>query len=213
MTILALDFSSAQRSVAIAHKGSVAEAIETGGHGTHAFSLIEKVLAEAHLERSRIDTIVIGLGPGSYTGIRVALSIAQGWQLAHNVNLLGISSAECLAARAQAENIFGTVSIIVDAQRDEFYRTTYELSAVGRTEIEPLKITDLRSTVEKTNGICVGPEVTRWFPDGKILFPSAATLARIAVDRTDFKSGDQLTPIYLREASFVKAPPPNPAII
>ena len=107
MTILALEFSSAQRSVAIARDGDVlAEASETGGRGTNAFGLIEKVLAAAKIGREEIECLAVGLGPGSYTGIRVALSIAQGWQLARGVKLLGIGSVECLAAQAQAEKDF-----------------------------------------------------------------------------------------------------------
>src|SRR6516164_8646139 len=97
MTILALEFSSSQRSVAAARDGEVlAEAVETGERGTNAFGMIEKVLATAKLGRGDIECLAGGLGPGSYTGIRVALSIAQGWQLACGVKLLGIGSVDCL---------------------------------------------------------------------------------------------------------------------
>lgn len=212
MTILALEFSSSQRSVAVLGKGGLAEAIETGGHGTNAFRLIEKALAEGGWEREQIETIAVGLGPGSYTGIRVALSIAQGWQLARGVKLLGISSAECLAARARAENIVGRVNVVIDAQRNEFYRAAYEISPAGWREIEPLQIAALTaiSPGAAAKEVWIGPEVTRWFPEGKILFPTAASLGRLAEGRSDFSSGDKLTPIYLREANFIKAPPPNP---
>jgi len=53
----------------------------------------------------------------------------------------------------------------------------------------------------------VGPEVTRWFPAGQLLSPTAAALTRLAAGRTEFVSGDKLEPIYLRETAFVKAPP------
>jgi tRNA threonylcarbamoyladenosine biosynthesis protein TsaB len=218
MTILALEFSSAQRSVAIACAGNPkvsAEAVETGAGGTRAFGMIESVLREAGLEREQIEVIVVGLGPGSYTGIRVALSIAQGWQLARGAKLLGVSSIECLVAQAQAEKIFGRVKVIIDAQRNEFYLAAYEISSGGWREIEPLRIAALTGIQSRDNAgeIWVGPAVTRWLPKGKILFPSAATLARLAVKRSDFVSGDKLTPIYLRETNFVKAPPPNPAAL
>src|ERR1035437_6117737 len=97
MTILALEFSSEQRSVALARDGVVlAEACELGGGDTKAVAVIEKVLAAAKIAREEIEMIVVGLGPGSYTGIRAAIAVAQGWQLARGVKLLGISSAECL---------------------------------------------------------------------------------------------------------------------
>src|SRR5581483_7435321 len=112
MTILALEFSSEQRSVAVAHGNSVFEAAETGGRSTAAFAMIERVLAEAKIEREEIEAIAIGIGPGSYTGIRAAIAMAQGWQLARAVKLLGVSSVEAIAAQAQMEKIFGEVNVV-----------------------------------------------------------------------------------------------------
>jgi tRNA threonylcarbamoyl adenosine modification protein YeaZ len=212
MTILALEFSSPQRSVAVLRTDGAAmtaEAVETGGHGTNAFGMIEQVLAEAKIEREQIDVLAVGLGPGSYTGIRAAISIAQGWQLACGVKLLGVSSAECLAAQARAENILGSVNVVIDAQRNEFYLATYEITADGWRETAPLKILTLAEVQSRTgaDGIVIGPEVTRWFPDGRVIFPRAAALAELAARRSDFVPGEKLEPIYLRETNFVKAPP------
>jgi len=210
MTILALEFSSAQRSVALARGGRVlAEASETGGRGTNAFSLIEKVLASAKIGRAEVECLAVGLGPGSYTGIRVALSIAQGWQLATGVKLLGIGSAECLAAQAQTGKMFGRVNVVIDAQRGEFYLATYEVTANGVKPFAPLKIVAAAEIEVRTGAgeIVIGPEMTRWFPTGNILFPQAAMLATLAANRNNFVAAENLEPIYLREANFVKAPP------
>jgi tRNA threonylcarbamoyladenosine biosynthesis protein TsaB len=218
MTILALEFSSGQRSVAVVRRraGDVSfvasEAVETGAGGTRAFGMIEDALREAGLEREQIEVLAVGLGPGSYTGIRVALSVAQGWQLASRtggMKLLGVSSAECVAAQAQAEKILGRVDVVIDAQRNEFYLAAYEISAAVRKEVEPLRILT-RAEVESRAGakeMLIGPEVTRWFPKGRIVFPRAAMLGQLALSRNDFAAGDKLEPIYLRETNFVKAPP------
>jgi tRNA threonylcarbamoyl adenosine modification protein YeaZ len=216
MTILALEFSSSQRSVAVARGNSVlSEAIEAGGRNTAAFGMIEKILAEVKIEREEIEAIAVGIGPGSYTGIRAAISIAQGWQLARGIKLIGVSSAECLAAQAQAENIYGRVNAVIDAQRDEFYLAAFEISAGGWKEIEPLKIfprTEVQSRADAEE-ILIGPEAARWFPSGRILFPRATTLAQLAGSRNDFVAGEKLEPVYLRETNFVKAPPRNPATL
>jgi tRNA threonylcarbamoyl adenosine modification protein YeaZ len=175
----------------------------------NAFGLIEQVLAAAKVGREEIECLAVGLGPGSYTGIRVALSIAQGWQLATGVKLLGIGSVECLAALARAEKMFGRVNMVIDAQRGEFYLAAYEVSADGVKEIEPLKIV-ARAEVDSHAGageMLTGPEVARWFAAGKILFPQAAMLATLAANRHDFMAGEKLAPVYLRETNFVKAPP------
>ena len=214
MTVLALEFSSPQRSVAIARDGNVlAEAVEIGGRNTAAFGMIEKVLAEAKIEREQIGALCIGLGPGSYTGIRAAIAMAQGWQLAREIKLTGISGVEAVAAQAQAEKIFGRVNVVIDAQRNEFYLAAFEISADGWREIEPLKISSLAEVQSRAdaNEIIAGPEVIKWFPNGRIIFPRAAALARLAALQIGFVAGEKLEPIYLRETNFVKTPRRMPA--
>jgi tRNA threonylcarbamoyladenosine biosynthesis protein TsaB len=209
MTILALEFSSLQRSVAIARDGIVlSEASEFGGRNTAAFGMIEKVLAEAKIEREEIEVIAVGLGPGSYTGIRAAIALAQGWQLARESKLLGVSSVAAIVAQAQADKIFGRVNVLIDAQRNEFYLATWQISASGCEEMEPLKIVTLAEIKLRAdaNEILIGPEATRWFPGETDLFPRAAMLAKLAAGRNDFLPGEKLEPVYLRETSFVKAP-------
>jgi len=213
MIILALEFSPAQRSVALARGGNVlAETSETGGRGTNAFGMIGKVLAAAKIGRGEIECLAVGLGPGSYTGIRVALSIAQGWQLATGVKLLGIGSVDCLAAQAQAEKIFGRVNVVIDAQRGEFYLATFEISADGVKEIAPLKIVAAEVGSRLHVGeIVIGPEVTQWFAAGKNLFPQAAMLAALAARRDNFTAREKLEPVYLRETNFLKVSAQRPA--
>src|SRR5581483_1852390 len=101
MKILAIEFSSEQRSVAVLVDGRVlGVATESSTRATPAIGLAGRALTEAGLEREEIECLAIGLGPGSYTGIRSAIALAQGWQLAsspNGVKLLGLSSAACLA--------------------------------------------------------------------------------------------------------------------
>lgn len=204
MTMLALEFSSDRRSVALARAGVVlAEAVQhTESRATNAFALIEKVLAETKIAREEIKAIAVGLGPGSYTGIRAAIALAQGWQLARGVKLIGVGSAAALAGRAQSEQIFGRMNVMIDAQRGEFYLATWEISATDCREISPLKITSA-SEIEMgkaAGGIFIGPESV------PKMFPTATEIARWA--QTKYSDVDvALEPIYLRATSFVKAPP------
>ena len=212
MKMLAFEFSSSQRSVAVVDDlgGSVGEVIDTApGNAMKPLALTEAALRQAGLEREQIECIVVGLGPGSYTGIRAAIALAQGWQLGRQVKLLGVSSAECVAAQARADGLTGKVAVAIDAQRGEFYLAGYEISASGRREVSPLQLATLAETQarEQAGERLIGPEVTRWFPDGRIVFPRAAMLAQLATGRSDFGAGEDLTPIYLRETNFVKAPP------
>ena len=212
MTTLALEFSSAQRSVAVVADGQVrGRAQETGARESRALSLIETVLAAAGLELEKIDCLAVGLGPGSYTGIRSAIALAQGWQLARGTRTLGISSADCLAAQARAENILGRVHIVIDAQRNEFYLGCYEVQASGVRELEPVRLADRDEVLNRMRAgeTILGPELFDEWPAARQLFPDAAMIGQLASQRTDFVAGERLEPIYLRETRFVKAPPPR----
>ncbi|MGC3959249.1 MAG: tRNA (adenosine(37)-N6)-threonylcarbamoyltransferase complex dimerization subunit type 1 TsaB [Verrucomicrobiota bacterium] len=215
MKILALDFSSPQRSVAVWNDSAVVSEIvdASPGRDMKPFALIERALRQAGVSRETIECLAIGLGPGSYTGIRVAVSLAQGWQLATEVKLLGISSVECIAAQAASNGGNGKISVVVDAQRGEFYLASYATQSGGTfQETAPLRLATRADVEERENAgeLLAGPEVTRWFPNGKIVFPQATTLARLASARIDFLPGEKLDPIYLRETTFVKAPPSRP---
>ena len=211
MKILALEFSSDQRSAAAFDHatGVLSVATEAGGRQMKALALVETVLSEARLEREEIDCLAVGIGPGSYTGIRAAISLAQGWQLARPIHLLGISTVECLAAQAHAEQLRGRIAIVIDAQRNEFYLAVYGLEPDGPRLLEPLRLATFAEveTQAAAGATLVGPEAARCFRTGRTLFPDAATLAKLAVHRTDFVPGEKLELIYLRETAFVKAPP------
>ena len=219
MKILAIEFSSAQRSVAVVQACGAgphaleasAEVVDTGARSANVLGLVEEALRTAQLDREQVECLAVGLGPGSYTGIRSAIALAQGWQLARGVKLLGVSSVECLAAQAQADGIYGRVHVVIDAQRHEFYLASYDLSAVARREIEPLRLAtaeEVRARVQ-AGGTLIGPEAAGFFPGSRAIFPRAATLGRLAWGRTDFVPGEALVPIYLRPTQFVKAPPPR----
>lgn len=210
MKILAFEFSALQRSVAVlGQAGLLSEIIETGPGAGRGLAMVEESLREAKLEREQIGGIAVGIGPGSYTGIRLTISLAQGWQLARAVNVFGVSSTECLAAQAQDENLFGRVNAVIDAQRNELYLASYQISKESCKEVNPLRLADIGTVkdLESAGETIIGPEVNRWFSSGKVLFPRAVVVARLALRQSASVSADQLEPIYLRETSFVKAPP------
>ena len=186
-------------------------AVEEAPGATRALALVESALAQAQLGREEIECIAVGIGPGSYTGIRAAIALAQGWQLGRDVRLLGVSSVECLAAMAHAKGWLGPTSVVIDAQREELYLAKYQVNAAGWSEVDPLRLVAVEAVRQQAGAgeLMIGPEVTRWFSTGRTLFPDAGTIAQLAIARSDFVSGEKLEPIYLRETTFVKAPLPR----
>ncbi len=211
MKILALEFSSNLRSVGVAElKDGVAAILgvaeDRDFRGVTGLTLIDRALKTADAKPGDISGIAVGLGPGSYTGIRSAIALAQGWQLGRSIPVVGISSIRCLAEEARRRGTSGEVSIVVDAQREEFYVQDWRVSAVEARELNALKI--IPKTAIPRDRLIVGPEASRCGENAMDLHPSASTLAALA-DLSSAQPAEQLEPIYLREVSFVKAPPPR----
>ena len=209
MMILALEFSADQRSVACVRGNVVlAEAEETGGRATDAIGLIERTLKLAGVKPEEIGGMAVGLGPGSYTGIRTALAVAEGWHLVRPVQFLGFSSVAVLAAQAQAEGVFGEVHLVVDAQRGEVYHSRWRISEAAVTELDSLKIIPASELAGlwAEGDVVAGQEAIRWCATGKGIFTRAAILGTMAVRKPQMGLAP-LEPIYLRETSFVKAAP------
>lgn len=215
MKILALEFSSTERSVAVGVADGAGgfqelspEILERGGPGMKPFSMIESVLNQSGVDREEIRRLAIGVGPGSYTGIRAALAMAQGWQLARGVETVAVGAMDCLAAQSSEEGFTGRLHFIIDAQRREFYLATYELQSGGLTVVEPLRLATFQevSLLAGKPEPLLGPEAQRWFPTARDIYPRAATVARLAAQQQP-QPANEIEPIYLRETQFVKAPP------
>lgn len=209
MKILALEFSAQERSVAVATESGEMLAVvrERDFRGVTGMTIVDRALQEARSTPPEISKIALGLGPGSYTGIRSSIAIAQGWQLGREVELIGISSALCLAHEAQAQGLRGTFSIIIDAQRREVYWTTFEIGEKEVREIDPLQIVPL-SEIPQEHPV-IGPDSSRLATGGRDLSPLASTLALLALTAGKSVRGEELEPIYLRQATFAKAPAPR----
>ena len=203
MKILAIEFSSEHRSIAVLDgERLLAEQIVTEGRGTRALSLIESTLDHSELGKLQIDCIAVGVGPGSYTGIRSAIALTQGWQLALGVKVLGINSLEAMAKGEQAAGRRGEITLLVGAHRGQFYLAKFDLADEGIRNIESLRLVkraeyelliDSRSTV-------IGPAVSN-------NFPAAEHVGRLAIGRSDFIEASKLEPVYLLPVDYAKAPP------
>jgi tRNA threonylcarbamoyladenosine biosynthesis protein TsaB len=91
---------------------------ERPGHATRVLGLVDAVLAAAGLEPGHVDRVAVGVGPGSFTGLRIgvatARALAQGW----DVELVAVSTLRALAGAAEHE---GPVVAVVDARRGEVF--------------------------------------------------------------------------------------------
>jgi tRNA threonylcarbamoyl adenosine modification protein YeaZ len=170
-----------------------------------------EALGQAGIEPAAVQAIAVGLGPGSYTGIRVAIALAQSLELGLGARLTGLSSVECLVWGAWLEGIHGEVAVVVDAQRGERYAARYQISPLGVELRQPLGLQE-RAEVQRwadRGVILVGPDLEDREPAVRPLYPEAAMLGVLATGTTGYVPGPELAPIYLRATQFMKAPPPR----
>ncbi|HIG26254.1 MAG TPA: tRNA (adenosine(37)-N6)-threonylcarbamoyltransferase complex dimerization subunit type 1 TsaB [Verrucomicrobiales bacterium] len=214
MMVLAIEYSTEKRSVALGLDGKILGVLpDESMHRVTPLALIDQLLLSKEVSRSEIRRIVVGIGPGSYTGIRNAISTAQGWQLATDVELLGIGNSLGMARVLSRAGKRGKVHILSDAQQNHFYHAEFRIDDSGDVDpVGSLKISSLQSVqflVERQE-VIAGPGLDRILKCGAVdIHPSAELLLETAEGRKDFASGDQLTPFYLRTTRFVKAPEPT----
>jgi tRNA threonylcarbamoyladenosine biosynthesis protein TsaB len=133
MRILAFDTSTSVASVAIVSHGELVIQIDTcvqAKHGEMLLPRIDATLKEARLNFSDIDLIAVGVGPGSFTGIRVALATAKGLVLATQKPFVGVDSLRTLARGAV--NGVGYLGVVTNAYRGEVYQAVFAADFSGK---------------------------------------------------------------------------------
>ncbi len=202
--MIVLGFDTATPATAIGLRladGSTAQARddprpgERPGHATRLLPLAAKLLAGAGLRFRDLERIAVGLGPGTFTGLRVGVATARGLAQSLGVELVGVSSLRALAAtviRGEPDTARGRtagssdggvsgVLTVLDARRGEVFAAAYAstgTSAVGREQAVPqalaapraLAPADLGDVLEDVTAM--GQLVARWVAvgDGAVLY-------------------------------------------
>lgn len=129
--LLAID-SSAGASVAVIHDGQILASWRTAETNTHAevlASAVQRALAEAGVGGPELEGVVVGVGPGPFTGLRVGLALAHSLAEVWRKPLHGICSLDSLALRAAAQGLTGEFLAASDARRREIYWAQYRVQS------------------------------------------------------------------------------------
>jgi len=116
---LAIDTSTSRTSVAIIEDGQVVFSGFQDGATAHGPSL--PALVQEALAVSDVDDVVVGMGPGPFTGLRVGIAFAQSFALAREIPMRGVCSLDAIAAQIDDKDFI----ITVDARRKEVYWARY----------------------------------------------------------------------------------------
>jgi tRNA threonylcarbamoyladenosine biosynthesis protein TsaB len=193
MKILALELSSARGSMAVFHEGNVVFFRDWQNDRQNSGPFFE-YLAEVQKQPGKPETIIVGLGPGSYAGTRIGISAAIGLQAASNARLIGFPSI-CAIKCDSAE-----YCVIGDARRQTFFfaRIRDNNVAEGPTLIAEAELRENLDKVDRKMSIFATEKLPQ-FERAVIRYPSAKVLAQLALDSNRNFADPPLEPVYLRE--------------
>lgn len=123
MKLLAFETATEACSVALYLDGDVIERFEMAPrrHAELSLPWAEALLAEAELKKSQLDAVAVGRGPGAFTGVRLAIALAQGIALALDRPVVPVSTLRALAMQAQGDDVIAAI----DARMGEIYAATF----------------------------------------------------------------------------------------
>jgi len=129
--VLALDTSGNVSTVAVLVDGALAAEItlrSAARHGETLLGHLERALGEAGVQPAAVGLVAVGLGPGSFTGLRVGVAAAKGLAFAQKLPIVGVPTS-----RALGRGLFGAVRVpLVDAHKGEVFAAVYEAGPDGR---------------------------------------------------------------------------------
>ena len=208
--ILALELSGPSSTVALGSASGVLERDFSGGRGRALIAEVDALVQETGIDKVAIRGILVGRGPGSYTGLRIACAAARTLGHALGIPVGGVGSFPAAALDAPAGS---PVHIVLDAYRGEVYHAVYARSESGVEERQKprlLSTPDLGEVLEPGVNILGDPELT---PRGahhiaNLVAPRAKGLIQLALgqgvewDGQGVEDLDDPTPLYLRAAAF-----------
>lgn len=163
--IINIETSSEICSVAISKDGMIEFQLDTTEGMNHASKLapfVEQCMSELKRKEEKPDAVAVSIGPGSYTGLRIGLSLAKGLAFSLGVPLIGISTLQILSAKAMFRNILweGDEIIVpmIDARRMEVYCGAFDFSLkeIIREKPEILSETSFANLHGKKKVIFIG---------------------------------------------------------
>lgn len=217
MKLLALDTATEQCSVALLLEQRLIERkLQTArAHADLILPMVQEVLDEAGLSLSALDALAFGRGPGAFTGVRIAVGVAQGLALGAGLPVLPISNLAAVAQQVAQKITRAGMRILVcmDARMGEVYWAVFEVDQSGLVTLcseeqvtapEQVQLENRSVQMAVGTGFAAYPILTHMFAGIEIdaqRLPAAAEIARLAV--REWQAGkavpaNEALPVYLR---------------
>jgi len=189
MNLLAIDTSSVACSVALQIGGATTERHEElpREHTRLLVPMIEALLKESSVELKDLDAIVLGNGPGSFIGMRIAASVAQGLAFGAGLNIVPVSSLAAIAAQVFSMHEADEVVVTQDAHMNEVYLGMFRRGAGFGWQRYP----ELLAANKARFAELVDP----WHPHARFLLPLGAA----GLEKGNAVEPQDVLPAYLRQ--------------
>lgn len=138
MRALAIETSAEVASLALFEDGQIVGALEhyePERHAERIFGLLEQLFAQAPFGKEALDCLILGVGPGSFTGVRVGLALGQGVAAGLSLPMIGVTSLSALAAGARPQAPASVLCPLLDARKGEVFAAAYD--ATGHELVAP----------------------------------------------------------------------------
>jgi tRNA threonylcarbamoyladenosine biosynthesis protein TsaB len=193
MKILALELSSARGSIALVNRDKVEFDREWPNDRKNSGPFFEH-LREVQKQFGKADTIIVGLGPGSYAGTRIAISTAIGLRTASRARLIGYPSICAIDCDAPEYAVIG------DARRNSFFfaRVCDRNLAEGPSLMSEAELRQKLDKLDRKMSIFTTEKLPQ-FEGAELRYPAARILAQLVTDSKRRFAQPPLEPMYLRE--------------
>lgn len=203
MIVLALDTAGVDCAAAVYDSGSdsvIGEVTETigRGHAEHLMDVVDAALAKAGIALAAVERIVVTVGPGSFTGIRIGVAAARGFALSLDIPAIGVTTLEVMAATAREQNPGQSVLAAIDAKREEIYLQSFDADGCPLDEARAVTIDEARAIAGAFDGIVTGTAVARLSEAPPAERPDAFPIAVVARLGAAKPVSDKPKPLYLR---------------
>lgn len=203
MIVLALDTAGVDCAAAVYDSGSdsvMGEVTETigRGHAEHLMHVVDEALAKAGTGLSAIERVVVTVGPGSFTGIRIGVAAARGFALSLDIPAVGVTTLEVMAAAAGKQNPGKPVLAAIDAKREEIYLQAFSANGDPLDEARAVTVDEARTIAAAFDGIVTGTAVARLSDAPPAERPDAFPIAVVARLGAAKPVSEKPKPLYLR---------------
>ena len=117
---------------------------------TQLLPSVDALMSKAGVEREQLACVCVGVGPGSFTGVRIAIATAKGISSALGISLVGVSSLDAVAWENHAQGVRGRLLVVADAMRREVYPAWYELGDAGVCRLSGDRVISAEKFAEET---------------------------------------------------------------